>query len=162
MNTTNEALILKFYTSFQQLDADGMNACYHENIQFSDPAFPMLKGKEAGSMWRMLIDALRRNKENWELEFSNINVTNGEGSCQWKAHYTFSLTGRKVHNTIDASFTFMDGKIIHHVDTFDFYRWTRMAFGITGILIGWTPFFQKKIQQKTSEQLKKYMSRNLM
>jgi ketosteroid isomerase-like protein len=162
MTTANEALIRKFYTSFQQLDAAGMKACYHEDVLFSDPAFPMLKGKEAGAMWSMLIDALNKNKNDWKLEFNNISVTKGEGSCQWEAHYLFSLTGNKVHNRIDAHFTFLDNKIIHHVDMFDFYRWARMAFGLTGTLIGWTPYFQKKVQQKTREQLKKYMTRNVI
>jgi len=156
---TNETLIHTFYTSFQQLKAEGMQACYHPEIKFSDPAFPDLKGKEPGAMWSMLIDALKKNPADWKLEFSNVQADEHSGSCRWEAHYTFSLTGRKVHNIIDAKFSFKDGKIITHTDTFDFYRWARMAFGLSGILLGWTPFFKKKVQATTRKRLDGFMKR---
>ncbi|MBX2965798.1 MAG: nuclear transport factor 2 family protein [Cyclobacteriaceae bacterium] len=156
----NEILIQKFYTNFQQLDAEGMKACYHDEIAFSDPAFPDLKGKEAGAMWSMLISALKNDPAGWKLEFSNVQADDKRGSCRWEAHYTFSLTGRKVHNIIDATFEFNDGKIITHTDTFDFYRWSRMAFGFTGVLLGWTPFFRKKVQGTTRKRLAGFLKRN--
>lgn len=40
-------LINQFYTAFQQLDAEGMHACYHDDIEFWDPAFGKLKGDDA-------------------------------------------------------------------------------------------------------------------
>lgn len=155
--SANEDLIKKFYFSFQQLDHEGMRACYHEDIAFSDPIFPLLKGKDAGAMWHMLITALQKNKGDWKLECSNIQVSETEGSCRWEAHYTFSLTGRKVHNIISARFIFKEGKIIQHDDFFDFYRWARMAFGMTGLLIGWTKFFKQKIKHKSKERLASFM-----
>jgi len=39
----NEKLINTFYSCFKQLDGNGMAACYHENICFSDPVFPIFK-----------------------------------------------------------------------------------------------------------------------
>jgi ketosteroid isomerase-like protein len=159
MMNSNEELIHTFYTSFQQLDADGMKACYHNEVTFSDPAFPDLKGKEVGAMWSMLIDTLRKNKVSWRLEFSSVQFNEVEGSCRWEAHYVFSLTGRKVHNVIDARFKFKEGKIIVHTDSFDFYRWARMAFGVRGMLIGWTSFFKKKVQVTTRKRLEGFMKR---
>lgn len=156
----NQKLIQKFYTSFQQLDANGMKACYHPDIEFSDPAFPALRGKEAGAMWSMLCDALQKSNEGWKLEFSEVKANDTEGSCHWEAHYTFSLTGRKIHNRIDASFLFKDGKIIKHTDTFDFYRWARMAFGFRGVILGWTSFFKRKVQATTRKRLEGFQKRN--
>jgi ketosteroid isomerase-like protein len=156
----NEQLIRQFYTSFKHLDAQGMGACYHADICFSDPAFPDLKGKEAGAMWAMLVDALKKNPQGWKLEFEKVNANENEGSCRWQAYYTFSLTGRKVHNIIDAHFRFKNGKIIEHTDTFDFYRWARMAFGFTGLLLGWTAFFKRKVQATTTKRLALYLSRS--
>ncbi|MBX2955001.1 MAG: nuclear transport factor 2 family protein [Cyclobacteriaceae bacterium] len=155
----NEELIRKFYTSFQQLDVEGMKASYHPEVKFSDPAFPDLKGKEVGAMWTMLIDTLKKNPGDWKLEFSNIQADEKAGSGRWEAHYTFSLTGRKVHNVIDAKFDFKDGKIISHKDSFDFYRWARMAFGLTGVFLGWTPFFRKKVQATTKKRLDGFLKR---
>lgn len=157
---TNETLIRTFYTNFQQLNAEGMKACYHPDVKFLDPAFPDLNGKEAGAMWSMLIDTLKKNHGDWKLEFSNVQADDVSGSCRWEAQYTFSLTGRKVHNIIDAKFEFKDGKIIAHTDTFDFYRWARMAFGMTGVLLGWTSFFRKKVQATTRKRLDGFMKRN--
>lgn len=154
----HESLIIKFYSSFQALDVDGMKSCYHSEIVFSDPAFPKLNGPQAGGMWTMLIDALKKNKEGWNLSFSQIEANDQKGSCTWEAHYTFSATGRKVHNIIHAEFRFKDGKIIHHTDRFDFYRWARMAFGVTGFFLGWMPFFKKKVQTTVARRLAKSMS----
>lgn len=151
-------LIHKFYSCFQNLDAQGMRACYHADVRFSDPAFPELKGKEAGVMWAMLIDTLKKNPAGWKLDFGSIQVNEERGSCRWEAHYTFARTGRNVHNIIEAIFRFKDGKIIEHIDTFDFYRWARMAFGWTGFLLGWTPLFKRKVQATAQQRLTTYLN----
>ncbi|MBX2963869.1 MAG: nuclear transport factor 2 family protein [Cyclobacteriaceae bacterium] len=156
----NEDLIRKFYTSFSKLDDEGMKACYHPEVKFSDPAFPDLKGNEVGAMWSMLIDTLKKNPGDWKLEFNTIKADEAKGSARWEAYYTLSLTGRRVHNIIDATFGFKEGKIISHTDTFDFYRWARMAFGITGTLLGWTPFFRKKVQATTRKRLEGFLKQN--
>jgi ketosteroid isomerase-like protein len=156
---TNQQTIQSFYASFQNLDVEGMKKCYHPNIHFSDPVFPSLNGKEAGAMWSMLIENLKKNKDTWQCVCKNIVANETEGSCRWEAHYNFSATGRKVINIIDAKFKFQDGKIIEHTDTFDFYRWARMAFGMKGILLGWTPFFKSKVQSTVKKTLAKYLSK---
>lgn len=53
----NAALLEKFYSAFQRLDAETMASCYASDIQFSDPVFPNLQGNEAADMWRMLTRA---------------------------------------------------------------------------------------------------------
>lgn len=155
----NQQTIQLFYSSFQNLDVEGMKKCYHPNIHFSDPVFPSLNGKEPGAMWSMLIDSLKKNKNAWQCVCKNIIANEVEGSCRWEAHYNFSATGRKVHNIIEAKFKFQDGKIIEHTDRFDFYRWARMAFGMKGILLGWTPFFKAKVQSTVKNTLAKNLSK---
>lgn len=39
-------LILNFYTALDRRDAESMIKAYAENIHFSDPIFPNLRGKE--------------------------------------------------------------------------------------------------------------------
>ena len=51
----HEALVREFYARFAARDAEGMAACYHPDVAFSDPVFPMLRGEEARDMWRMLL-----------------------------------------------------------------------------------------------------------
>lgn len=145
----NAQLIHTFYQAFQKLDGDAMAACYHPDIEFSDPAFPDLHGKRAGDMWRMLCSRAADLK----LEYSDVQADDEKGSAHWKASYTFSATGRQVHNVIDAEFTFQDGKIRTHRDRFDFYRWTRMALGFKGLLLGWSPVVQNAVRKQASKGL---------
>lgn len=140
----NEATIQRFYESFQRRDADGMAACYHPDIAFSDPVFQDLRGGRARAMWRMLCE---RGKD-LEITFSQVHATDTEGSAHWEAHYTFSGTGRRVHNIVDATFRFKDGLIIEHTDRFDLWRWMRAAIGPVGVLLGWSPPMQGAIRKK--------------
>jgi ketosteroid isomerase-like protein len=135
-----KALIEQFYRAFQRKDAEEMASLYTDDVRFSDPAFGPLEGEHARNMWRML--AARAT--DLELTFSNVT----DGSAHWEARYTFTQTGRKVHNVIDARFQFRDGKIARHDDHFDFWRWSRQALGPAGLLLGWTPLLQKAVRKK--------------
>jgi hypothetical protein len=150
----NEELIEKFYTSFQKLDTEAMVSCYHASARFSDPVFPNLAQTEVSAMWRMLC----KQAKNFELTFANVEANDRTGKAHWEAHYDFSATGRRVHNQIDAEFEFQDGKIIKHTDSFNFWRWSRLALGPAGLLLGWTPLVRKKVQKQAAERLAKFMS----
>ena len=54
------------------------------------------------------------------------------GRAHWDATYTYSATGRRVDNRIDATFAFRDGLIVRHDDRFDLWRWARQALGVQG------------------------------
>jgi ketosteroid isomerase-like protein len=150
----NEQLIHRFYTAFQKKDAATMIACYHPQVQFSDPVFTDLKGPRAGAMWQMLTE---RGKD-LRLEFRDVRATDAAGSAHWEAWYTFTGTGRKVHNVIDATFEFRDGRIVKHTDRFDLYRWAGQALGLPGKLLGWTPFLQNKIRAMAAKNLDAYVA----
>jgi ketosteroid isomerase-like protein len=151
----NEKLIETFYSCFQKRDAEGMAACYHPDVSFSDPVFTDLHGDRARGMWKMLC---ARGKD-LVITFNAVRANDSTGSAHWEATYTFSGSGRKVHNIIDAEFEFRDGKIIRHKDTFDFWRWTRMALGPAGILLGWTPFLQNGVRKKAAKGLDDFMAK---
>ncbi|MEM7582304.1 MAG: nuclear transport factor 2 family protein [Acidobacteriota bacterium] len=151
----NAELIERFYTAFAARDHREMAACYLPNATFSDPAFPHLEGERIAGMWRMLC---LRGKD-LELTFSNVSADDQKGSADWEAIYTFGATGRRVHNRIVASFEFEDGGIRRHVDRFDFYRWTRMALGPTGTLLGWSRLLQGKVRRQAAKQLDKFLAR---
>jgi ketosteroid isomerase-like protein len=149
----NEKLIENFYTSFQKLDAEGMLRCYHPEARFSDPVFPLLSGREVGGMWKMLCSQAK----NFELTFAGVQADDRTGKAHWEARYDFSATGRRVHNKIDAEFEFRDGKIIKHTDRFDFWRWSRMALGPAGFLLGRTPLLRNKVRRQAGERLQRFM-----
>jgi hypothetical protein len=149
----HEQLIEKFYTAFQQRDWKTMHSCYHPEVVFSDPVFQNLKEKEAKAMWQMLIT---RGKD-LAIAFNNVRADERTGSCHWMATYSFSKTGRKVINEVDACFEFKEGLIVTHTDRFDLWKWTRMALGMSGFLLGWTPFIQNKVRGIAKAGLRQFM-----
>ncbi len=153
-----KSLITEFYDAFDSLDAERMAKCYHEDVVFHDPAFGTLKGVHAGNMWRMLCES--QKGKDFTVAFSNIEGDQKSGSASWEAIYTFSQTGRKVHNKIKAEFTFKDGKIKTHTDHFDLKKWAKQALGLKGALLGGTGFFQKKLHQQTNGLLAKWEQKN--
>ena len=152
----NEKLIRDFYAAFAKRDAAGMAACYHADIAFSDPAFPMLRGAEATAMWSMLC---ARGKD-LEIILGDVKGDADGGSAHWEAKYTFSQTGRFVHNKIDAVFAFRDGKIIRHVDRFGFWQWSRQALGGLGVALGWFGPLKAMVRKKAAESLQDYMEKH--
>ena len=163
MTTTtanHQDTITRFYTAFAQLDADTMATCYAQDATFNDPAFSLRGQCEVAGMWRMLCGATRaKGLADWALEFNNVQARDNTGTAHWEAHYKFSATGRLVHNTIDAQFTFNpDGLIATHRDTFNFWRWSRQALGAPGLLLGWTPFLRAKVQAQAGANLKKFLA----
>lgn len=147
-------VVEEFYEAFARLDAETMAACYHDEVVFSDPAFGTLKGKHARNMWRMLC-ASQKGK-GFEVSYSNVRSAGKGVAAQWEAHYTFSATGNKVVNRIEAYFEFEEGKIIKHQDSFDLYKWSKQALGVKGTLLGWTTFFKRQLQRQTNALLAKY------
>jgi ketosteroid isomerase-like protein len=152
----NEKTIREFYEHFAKKDAEGMVALYADDIEFSDPVFPNLKGEEAKAMWRMLC----ARAADLTVEASAIEADDTSGKAHWDARYTFSATGRKVLNRIDARFTFRDGKIVNHQDRFDLWAWTRMALGLKGALLGWTPLVKNAVRKQADKGLRIFMKKS--
>lgn len=150
----NKIIIEQFYTAFQQNDAAGMNACYSDDIVFSDPVFMLLRGNEVKCMWEMLC----KNAKDFSLTFSDIELLDEEyATCKWQAKYIFSKTGKKVTNNVKAFMRLSDGKIIEHSDAFRLSTWMGQALGWKGILFGWTPIMKKAVQNNARRTLLKYM-----
>jgi ketosteroid isomerase-like protein len=147
------SVIEQFYSAFQSRDAAGMAACYHPQIVFNDPVFRDLRGPRAAGMWAMLL----KRSADLKITYRDVREDGATGSAHWEARYTFSQSRRPVHNFIEARFRLQDGKIIEHTDHFDFWRWSRMALGTPGILLGWSPIIHNKVQQTAMAGLEKYM-----
>jgi ketosteroid isomerase-like protein len=145
----NEQLIRRFYEAFARRDAEAMAACYHRDVEFSDPVFPSLKGDEARDMWRMLAS----RAVDLEVRFEVRGADDKKGVAHWDADYLFSKTGRKVNNRIDAEFEFEDGLIRRHRDHFDLWRWSRMALGTPGLLLGWSPVIGNAVRKEAAKGL---------
>ncbi len=90
-------------------------------------------------MWVMLITSGKC----LDITYQILSADDATGSAQWVATYTYSKTGRKVINRIQEIFVFANGKI------------ARQAQGLKGLLLGWSTFLRKKVQQTARGQRKK-------
>lgn len=152
----NQQVIETLYSSFSKKDYKGMAACYHPEATFTDEAFTLKSGKEIAAMWHMLIES----GKDMRMEFRDIQADQQTGRAHWEAYYSFSRTGNKVHNIIDATFEFKEGKIIRHRDYFNFWKWAGMALGMPGKLLGWTPLIRSKVQKTARENLDKFIAKH--
>jgi ketosteroid isomerase-like protein len=148
-------IITRFYNSLDAKDADGMIACYHEDVTFNDPVFGELDAPRAAAMWRMLT----AQATDLQIRLEDIQVDGDDATARVSATYTMSPSGRKVHNKIHARFRFQDGLIVRHDDHFDLWRWTRMALGTPGLLLGWTPLMRNQVRSRVRRALEKTMAR---
>ena len=103
-------------------------------------------------MWRMLV----ARATDLVIRFYVKRADDTRGAAHWDADYTFVKTGRKVGNRIDAEFEFQDGLIRRHKDHFDFWRWSRMALGAPGVLLGWSPVIRNAVRKQAAEGLEAF------
>jgi ketosteroid isomerase-like protein len=155
MMTSNEKVIHHFYTCFQNLDYRGMQQCYSEQATFSDEIFQNLNAKQVCAMWEMLLS----KNPNITIKLKSISDNIDGGEAKWKATYHFSTTGKKVKNEVQSVFIIYDGKIIQQKDHFDFKAWARQAFGLRGLIYGWTSLFKHQVRRKAMSNLAAFMSR---
>ncbi len=155
MSQNNKEFIIHFYSALQTLNYEEMQKAYHPEAQYTDPIFGTLDAAQVKAMWKMLLT----RGQDLQVAFSNVHATNSTGKCRWEAWYTFSKTGRFVHNIIRSSFEFKDGKIYRQQDAFSVWRWSRYALGVPGIFLGWSPWIQNEIKDGARENLKKFMGK---
>lgn len=157
MDTLSDAAVAaKFYKSFAERNIDGMLSCYADNVTFEDPAFGKLEGIHAHNMWRMLLE---QGDAGLQITNSTPETIGKNTVTKWEAKYKFSKTGRQVHNKITATMTIENGKIVNHKDVFGIWKWSRMALGLTGTLLGFTPIVKNKIRSQALKALQKFESK---
>ena len=152
----NAAAIERFYRAFGARDAATMNELYAPEATFSDPAFGELDGEQVRAMWAMLTS----QASDLSVVASDVSADDERGSAHWRAEYTFTATGRRVVNEIDASFRFdRDGRVVEHRDRFSFWRWSRQALGPAALAMGTNPLGHALVRKRARARLDAYMRR---
>lgn len=147
-------VIDRFYSAFAARDASVMASCYADGARFSDPVFPELDTPRVRAMWAMLLERGKDLSITYRVERADAHTA----VCSWHAHYTFSTTGRKVHNIVRSEFELKDDLIVLQNDDFDTWRWSRQALGIKGLLLGWSPLVRNKVRETAAASLARYMA----
>ena len=131
-----------------------MADCYHSDADFDDPVFQKLHGSEIGMMWKMLC----LQSASLEIGYENVHADDKTGQADWSAKYAFGRAKRMVHNKIHAEFIVEDGKIIKHTDHFGFWKWSRMAMGPLGLILGWNSIVKVNIRKQARVNLTKFIT----
>jgi hypothetical protein len=155
---TSEKIISKLYTAMANGETLTIEECYAPSVKFYDPVFGVLKGNDVSLMWKMLLQSARGKIK---MNYTIIKSTEYVGSTRLTIVYNFGKNNRKIENIIHSEFHFKDGLIIKQNDDFDIWKWSKQAFGLSGVLFGWTGYMQKKINEKALLSLKKYKSKLL-
>ena len=154
LTNSNDALIERFYAAFAAHDGASMAACYSDDVSFTDPVFPGLRGREAGGMWKFLTG----RSNDLRVELLEHEADGARGSAHWVAHYTFTQTGRPVVNDARTEFRFAGGLTVEHRDDFNFHRWASQPLGPPGVLLGWTPILRSVVRRRAREGLDKFLA----
>jgi hypothetical protein len=144
-----------FYEAFAKRDGESMIALYDEGSNFFDPVFQNLKSSDAKDMWRMLC----QQSADLRVDFTVTSSNEQTATVLWNAYYTFTKTGRKVHNRVQSELVIEGGKIVSQKDRFSFWRWSMQAFGMVGVFLGWTPIFRRMVHRSALASLRNYQAR---
>ena len=149
----NAQVIRDLYEALDRHDGEAMASCYAAEATFSDPVFPELHGDQPGDMWRMLTD----RATDLRCELPEAKADAEAGAARWVATYSFGPSGRRVVNRVRSDFRFDDaGLIAEQHDDFDFWRWSRQALGVSGLVLGWTPLLRSKVRSTAAADLARY------
>jgi SnoaL-like domain len=107
-------------------------------------------------MWQMLTG----RAPDLQVKLVEHHADGERGSAHWLADYTFSATGRRVHNDVRAEFRFEHGLISEHRDSFSLYAWSRQAIGPVGLVLGWTPILQSRLQRTARQSLDEFLTQS--
>src|SRR2546425_11048134 len=117
MKHANAVLLQRLYTSLGQHDHQAMADCYHSEAAFSDIAFDLRGRKQIHAMWHMICQGDIR------ATCDLVQADDRSGEVNLVDDYTFSSSGRSVHNVIHSHFRFREGVIVEHHDFCDTRAW---------------------------------------
>jgi ketosteroid isomerase-like protein len=114
----------RLFTALNNDDHATMAVCYHPEATFHDIAFHLQRRPRIHGMWHMICE-----RSNVKATFEIVRADDREGCVNLVDDYTFSDTGKPVHNVIESRFRFKDNLIVEHTDFCDPRAWATMALG---------------------------------
>lgn len=152
MNDELEEKIRSFYKAFDRRDYKSMNAIYADKASFRDEIFE-LQGKQVLALWYMMVS----KDNNLKVTCNQVEVKAHKVTAHWTMAYNFTVTGRPIINNVVSVFEFEGGKVVKQTDSYDFWEWTKQAFGVLGWVLGWSFYARYIVRKQALKSLKVYM-----
>lgn len=127
----NAIMLNELFNCLNEKDHQRMAAYYDPDARFEDIAFNLRGRKRIHAMWHMISETDLR------ASFKVLHADDRSGDVDLTDDYTFSDTGRGVHNPIRSRFRFRDGVIVEQRDECDALRWGIQALGPVKGRLSW-------------------------
>jgi ketosteroid isomerase-like protein len=140
--TPAEETVQRFYECLKGNDPAGAAECYCDDATFEDIAFDLQGKANIAAMWRFECSS------GLKIQYRDIRTEGPAVKGHWTCDYKFHGVN-DVHNEIDSTFTFRDGKILAHRDDASRWGWAKLALGIPwAVLVTAFPFLLRMKAKK--------------
>jgi len=146
----HEALVRRLFDRLAAHDAEGVAACYHPDVFYSDPLFPRLRGTAAADLWRLRFERLDR----LEIRLDEASGDADGALARWRLAYRAGE--RRVSVPVRSMFAFRGGRIARHYDHFSLWRWGAQAHGRLGAALGWFGPFRWAARHRHGRELERF------
>lgn len=157
---SNEDVIKKFLTCYQNHDFSGMNDCLDENVTFSDFACD-IQGNKVRAMWHWFCGPYKERKDPVEVPEFEVGISEGGiVSAKYRVKYLYGSKKKCIDYFINSKFRVQNGKILEQQDSFGSisqYQFAQRLLGFPGKLIGVTPLFRIVVRKKFAKTLSEFM-----
>jgi hypothetical protein len=137
------------FSALRSRNAAAAAACYDKAGVFSSPFIGEVRGGALEPLWRAIFAATRDNT----LSFTIVDLGLTSARVEGLTTYSLVASGRSVTSMFDSVLHIRDRRVLRHDDTFDAWSWARMAFGPTGLMLGWSKAWQRQIGQDVRASL---------
>ncbi len=142
-------IVTQFFEAFAKHDWRSIARCYHDKASYSDPLFPDLRGERIVYMWYQMLGTAgakqTHSMNDLNLEYRILFGDERKAQVEWTANYVYA--GRYVRIEGLTTLAIWDDKIVRHVNEYNFWRWIRQAKGLTGLVFGGLPAYQRNVQR---------------
>ncbi len=131
-----------FFRAYAKADPVLIGQCLHQQISFSDPLFPDLRGARALLRWHWLL------RQTQDLSVQHQVIFADDRKAQLKVNVSYSWHGRQVNLPVLTTLTIWDDLIVRHVDEYSYYEYAKQAQGLAGRVLGALPMAQSAVQRR--------------
>lgn len=160
-NPVTTRALERFFDALRRCDKAALRDCCSPGLRFDDPLIS-ITGRDDRLDWCTLLwtPCDGDGQRIWHLELDDVHTRGPLGTARWNLRYRYTPTGRLIELAVTSQFTFdPDGSITAQRDSFDFWRWSRQAHGLLGLLLGWTPLLWDQARDQARVSLEDHQRR---
>ncbi len=141
-------LVKDYYQALNNGDYKKLSKLYHKKASYNDPIFSF-QGKEILALWY----TSTRPEMNMKAVIHAIEEEKDVVKTEWTVSYTIPTLKKRISLNEIGVFRFEENKIIAHSDDYSFYDWCKQAFGLIGVVFGWSNWLKQKVQRQARKSV---------